>query len=74
MRHHAQGSALRLRERASPYRVSASYKLRYQAGGLNRDDTADLTGPITITMSEGDLDHTGEADTCVTTRKALRCE
>jgi len=65
---------LRLERLHSAREATGSYKLRYQAGGLSSDDTANLTGPITVTISEGDLDHTGEADTCVTTRKALRCE
>ena len=64
---------LRLKRLYSAGEATGSYKLRYRAGGLSSGDTADLAGPITVTISEGDLDHTGEADTCVTTRKALRC-
>ncbi|MDE0856378.1 MAG: hypothetical protein OSA97_18325 [Nevskia sp.] len=64
---------LRLKALYSHGVATGSYKVRFKAGGLDSAETTDLGGPLTLTVTSGDIDRVAEIASGTTTRRGLIC-
>jgi hypothetical protein len=53
--------------------ATGGYRLRFRAGGLSPDETADLAGPVRLTIAGGGIARVGEVTGCTATPRVLKC-